>query len=338
MTDHAPKWNRVGLIIGIAVVLLLFAGLYFGVQDNPFRKPALTFSIRFDDVTGIRERSKVLFLGIPIGYVTNLDYAPESDNSSVKVSVVVTRRLEIPATVEATLQPTLLGDASIALRLPVTAEGMERSSAEQGVAALADGAEIRGQRATRLEAVMPGFDEAAAKLAAFGAAAEQRLSTLGEALDRGITTLTGLFMEKDAAGSTQVERLIGSLQEIVNGPEGRADESLRVQLQTIIGNLKASSESVKRLANVQGDEAGSIGRVLTQFEEVATKLSRDADSARVLMSKMSRSSEAVTRASDQVNVLATKATDAVQQFHSRPYHYLTTTRPPAKKPTPESKP
>jgi hypothetical protein len=34
----------------------------------------------------------------------------------------------------------------------------------------------------------------------------------------------------------------------------------------------------------------------------------------------------VTQASDQVKNLALVTTQAVEQFHSRPFHYLTTTR------------
>jgi ABC-type transporter Mla subunit MlaD len=67
MSDGSAKKQIVGLIVGIAIILLLLAGLFFGVEQNPFRKPFLTFTIRFDDVSGIHERSKVTFIGIPAG-------------------------------------------------------------------------------------------------------------------------------------------------------------------------------------------------------------------------------------------------------------------------------
>src|ERR1700731_3809499 len=123
MSDGDQKKHRVGLIIGAAVILLLFVGLFLGVEENPFRKPFLTFSIRFDDVSGIHERSKVTFLGIPAGYVKQLDYVPGNRQTAVKVEVVIDRKLYIPAAVRAYLQPTLLGDASIALRVPPAAAG-----------------------------------------------------------------------------------------------------------------------------------------------------------------------------------------------------------------------
>jgi ABC-type transporter Mla subunit MlaD len=337
MNDNKPGKGRIGLVVGVGLTLLLFAGLYFGVEDNPFRTPYLTFSIQFDDVTGIRERSKVMFLGIPAGYVRRLEYAPGTGESAVKVHVVITRKLKIPSTVKAELEPTLLGDASIALRLPSYDVNMDRSPKQD---LLSEGAEIRGHRSTKLEAVMPGFDEAMARVEKLGAATEQRLSNIGEAVDNAMGALQSMFLEKGTNGRTEIEELIATLQEIVNGPEGRENESIRAQLETIVSNFKTSSESIKKLANVQGSEQGSIGQMLQLFEDAAKKITEDAQTAQKLINKMGRSSDAVTKAGEQVNLLASKATEAVEQFHSRPFHYLMTTREPAEqnrapKPTPK---
>jgi ABC-type transporter Mla subunit MlaD len=310
-------------LVVIALVVLLFAGLFFGIADNPFRKPDLTFSIRFDDVTGVRERSKVYFLGIPIGYVRRLDYDPAIDDSSIKVEVVMIRKMKLPATVTAHLEPTLLGDASIVLR-----PGEKQASASGAQPALlVEGAEIRGQRATKLEAVLPGFDDAMARLTVLAGATGERLSNIGDTIDRSLSSLSSLFLEKGPNGQTQIDSMIGTLQELVNGPEGKSDQSLKAQLESILGNLKASSENVKRLADVQSKEPGSIGKVLLQFEDTARKLSDDAVVAQKVIGKMSKTNDAVVQASEQINILATKATDVVQQFNSRPMHYLTTTRP-----------
>src|ERR1700675_4529470 len=197
MSDDDQKKNWAGLISGAAVVLILFVGLFLGVEENPFRKPFLTFSIRFDDVSGVHERSKVTFLGIPAGYVKRLEYAPGSGQSAVKVEVVINRKLNIPAGVKAYLEPTLLGDASISLRLPSTAGDSGAAAAPTGAdKGLVEGAEIIGIRSTKLEAVMPGFDEAMTKIERYGELAGQRLSSLGEVIDRGVGALNTLFLDR----------------------------------------------------------------------------------------------------------------------------------------------
>jgi hypothetical protein len=323
MSDGDPKKHRFRLLVGIAVILLLFAGLFYGVEENPFRKPFLSFTIRFDDVSGMHEHSKVTFLGIPAGYVKQLDYAPGNRQTAVKVEVVISRELYIPAAVRAYLEPTLLGDASIALRVPLSA-GTE---VESGVGPkLADGAEIIGVRATKLEAVLPGFDETMAKVETFGTLAGQRLSSIGDVIDRGVGSLNSLFLEKGADGQTKIDQLIASLQGIINGPEGQKDQSIRGQLEMIVHNLTVSSESIRKLSDLQGKEQGSIGEVLRVFEETAKHLSEDAETAQKLIGKMGHTSEAVTQASEQVRNLALLGTQVVEQFHSRPFHYLTTTR------------
>ncbi len=315
--------NQIGLVVGIIVVLALLAGLYLSVEDNPLRKPYLAFTIRFDDVTGLRDRSKVLFLGIPAGYVRGLDY--DLDQSAVRVQVVINRKLKIPANVTAHLEPSLLGDATIALR-PAEPEQTNGFTEPNNRQLLANGVEITGQRATKIEAVLPGFDAALTKIASFGAAAEQRITDLGSILDVAVGSMNNVFIAKDQNGKTPVEELVANLQQIINGPEGGKDPSIRVQLQSIVQNLQASSESIKHLSSLQGNEKRSIGNVLETFEQAARTLSEDAGTAQKILGRMGRASDSVTQAGEQLKILGSKATDAVDQFNSRPLHYLTTTR------------
>jgi ABC-type transporter Mla subunit MlaD len=326
MSEDDPKKKRVWLIVGIVITLLLAGGLFLGVEQNPFRKPFLTFTVRFDDVSGIHQRSKVTFLGIPAGYVEQLDYVPGNRQTAVKVNVVIVRNLYIPAAVRAYLEPTLLGDASIALRVPAPAVGDSAGTQEETGPRLADGAEIIGLRATKLEAVLPGFDETMAKVETFGTSAGQRLSSIGEIVDRGVGALSSLFLEKGTDGQSKIDSLIAALQGIINGPEGQKDLSISGQLEMIVSNLMASSESIRKLSDLQGKEQGSIGEVLRVFEETARRLGEDAETAQKLIGKMGHTSEAVTQASEQVRNLAMITSQAVEQFHSRPFHYLTTTR------------
>jgi ABC-type transporter Mla subunit MlaD len=328
MNRDRPRHASITLVVFVGLALALFAGLFYAVEDNPFRKPALAFSIRFDDVTGVREHSKVYFLGIPVGYVSHLDYEPGTAAPAVKVDVIITRSLVIPATVVASLQPTLLGDATIALGLPASdqaAPGSLGQPREPATAALANGTEIRGTRSTKLEAIMPGFDAAVAKLEALALSTGQRLSEAGTVLDRSLATFSDLFLQKGADGRTSVDSLIATLEELINGPEGKQDESVRHQLEAIVGNLRTSSDHLNRLSDLQSKDQGSLGQLLQAFQDTANKFRDDAVAAQKVIAKMARTSDTVTQASQQVNTLALQATQAVEEFHSRPLHFLTTT-------------
>ncbi|HEY0791229.1 MAG TPA: MlaD family protein [Chthoniobacterales bacterium] len=331
MNGNRPQKARLTLLAFAFLALVLFGGLFYAVEDNPFRRPALAFSIRFDDVTGVREHSKVYFLGIPVGYVSRLDYEPGTAVPAVKVDVVITRSLPIPATVIASLQPTLLGDATIALGLPdQRPPESPEAGREPAVATLANGTEIRGTRATKLEAILPGFDAALATLESLASSTGRRLSDAGTVLDRSVATFDGLFLQKGSDGRTPVDGLIGTLEELINGPEGKQDESIRHQLEAIVGNLRASSDHLNRLSDLQSKDQGSLGQVLQSFQDTADRFRDDAVAAQKVIAKMARTSDTVTQASQQVNTLAVQATQAVEEFHSRPLHFLTSTHPESK--------
>jgi ABC-type transporter Mla subunit MlaD len=338
MNHDRPQKTKSTFIAFAGTAVILLGGLFYAVEDNPFRKPALAFSIRFDDVTGVREHSKVYFLGIPVGYVTRLDYEPGSAVPAVKVDVVITRSLSIPANVLAHLEPSLLGDASIALTLPESQPPELRppgTPPKSLPTALATGSEIHGTRSTKLEAIMPGFDAAVEKLAAFAFSTGQRLSDAGTVVDRSVAIFSDVFLQKGPDGRTPVDSLIATLEGLINGPEGKENESMRGQLATIIGNLRATSDHLNRLSDLQSKDQGSVGQVLQAFEDTANKFRDDAVAAQKVIAKMARTSDTVTQASQQVNTLAAQATQAVEEFHSRPLHFLTTTHPPAEqKPVP----
>ena len=50
---------------------------------------------------------------------------------------------------------------------------------------------------------MPGFDETMTKVEKYGELAGQRLSSLGDVIDRGVGALNSLFVDKSANGQTE---------------------------------------------------------------------------------------------------------------------------------------
>jgi ABC-type transporter Mla subunit MlaD len=319
MSSTERRHNRLWLFAGVIVFGALLAGFYFGVEDNPFRQSPLHFTIVLDDAEGIHSHSKVTFLGIPAGYVKSLDYAGGNRASAVHVQVVITQPLKIPANLTASLSPTLLGDSSIALRLPD-----QESDTEPRL--LKNGAIVEGHRATKLEAVLPGFDAAMAT-------AKEDLMGLSLVGGRTLAALQQIFIDKGPDGLTPVDRLVAAMEDLAGTGKNGKGESLRTQIQTIIDNLETSSESLKKMADVESHQQGTMGEILFQFRTTALLLDQDARNAEKILNRIGSASDAVNRAGEQLGLLARKTTEVVDQFNRRPLHYLMTTRDSAPSPT-----
>jgi molybdopterin converting factor small subunit len=166
-----------------------------------------------------------------------------------------------------------------------------------------------------------------ANLQNFAGSTEKRLDEVGQVVDQAVGTMRAIFLEKEPNGRTEVENLRATLQEIIGGPEGNKDASIKAQLETIVANLTASSANIQKLSDLQGREQGSIGQVIQTFQEAAKKLTEDAEIAQKLFGKIGHTSDSIGQAGHQISALAAKASGAVDQFNSRPFHYLTTTRP-----------
>jgi ABC-type transporter Mla subunit MlaD len=294
----------ISLIISIGLIVLLGVVLYYGVEENPFRPAKKTFTIRFDDATGIHPRSTVTFLGIRVGNVQSVDYDPDPkvpDGTAypVVVHIRVTRDVMVPSSVQAVLMPTLLGESSVELGLPPS---KKQSAIDKP---LADGEEIIGRRATKLDAVLPGIDETLAKIKDLGT--------------QTIDTLANIAVTKDAHNKTQLEELTDSLSSVAKSLNQPGSDSLTSQLSVIIRNLKYATDNIRSLVDVQSKREGTVGDVLTQFRKTADQLDKDALHADSLLREIKSATESVTRTSNAIG-------DAVNKFDERPLHYLMTTR------------
>jgi ABC-type transporter Mla subunit MlaD len=296
------------------IVVLLSAGLYVAVEDNPFRGPKLRLNIRFEDAAGVHNQSKVTFLGIPVGSVNSIEYAPNGTTNIVLVHVFITRDIQIPASVEAYLEPTLLGDSTVALKLS------DKEKTRTTFDSLKNDAEITGKGLTKIDAVLPGFDAAVAQVKDLG----------GQIID----TLRRIAVEKDG-NKTQLEKLVDSLNSVAVSLNQPGSNSLATELYDTIGNLDRASDDIRRLVDLQSKSNGSVGQLMAQLEQTVKELKNDADAANGVLKKIGVAGESVTRAGNDLDRLVkdagpiiTKIKQVLDAFYSRPTHFLLTTRKP----------
>ena len=137
------------LVIVCSVVLL--GALIFSISGNPFESPHLEFSVDFDDLTGIKETSAVLYAGNEVGVVDRIEHLPAearlTEEGVIRAHISILKEVDIPANVTVLItSETMLSEKHIAL---------QRRDDEGGL--LAQGAQLTSVSAgSMLEMLVPG--------------------------------------------------------------------------------------------------------------------------------------------------------------------------------------
>jgi len=319
---NVQRWARALLFLNIVTLLLI--GLFLFVGNNPFR-PRLRLTIHFDKSAGIHTHSAVEFLGIHVGEVETVSYERDAryPEKPVVVHVAITRLdIKIPDTVQASITPTLLGESLVELGF---ASG---HNASESYTPLTDGKEISGTAASRLEAVIPGFDNT--------------WDQVKDAASKTIDTINAITTVRDQNGKTQLEELVQSLNSLAASLNQPGGNSLASQLGTTIANLKEATDNIRSLVDLQSRRDGTVGEALLEFQKTVEQLEKDAVVTDSVLNKIALASDSVTRAGDRLDILIKETrkelgkTDPildrvrqiVDEFYSRPSHFLLTTRKP----------
>jgi ABC-type transporter Mla subunit MlaD len=143
------------LVVG-AAALLLYA-LYHALDGG--HGDSICFDAAFDDVSGIKERSSVLFKGLPVGAVGAMKYDPVTDKILVRIDIKKAR--DIPSNIKPYVESSLMGQSSIALRTETKATDWQLlADAVSHHQAKNRGTLYRldGMRLSRADVLLPGLD------------------------------------------------------------------------------------------------------------------------------------------------------------------------------------
>jgi ABC-type transporter Mla subunit MlaD len=234
------------LVVGAAGLLLyaLYHALGGGHGDS------ISFEAALDDVSGIKERSSVLFKGMPVGSVGVMKYDPATDKILVRIDIKKPR--DIPANIRPYVESSLMGQSSIALRTETTgaaprllADAVSQYQAKNRETLY----RLDGVRLSRAESLIPGLDMRAQK------------------------TMTAASEAMVAAADTMVEL------------KGLAGDWRKLTAALIDGKDQTVGELEKVTATL--DKAGqAVGRSESQFKKLgvaAEKLGEASESVKVFM-------------------------------------------------------
>jgi ABC-type transporter Mla subunit MlaD len=207
------------LVIG-AAGLLVWA---LNRAVNGRRGDSICFEASFDDVSGIKERSNVLFKGMPVGTVGVMKYDPAIDKIVVRIDIKDAR--DIPANIKPYVESSLMGQSSIALRTETTATPQLLVNVVRQHKAKAPETLYRvdGVRLSRADSLMPGLDS------------------------RAQTTMTAASDAMVAASETMVElkQLAGDWRNLTTAVLDSKDKTVS-ELEKVVITLDRAGQAVSR--------------------------------------------------------------------------------------------
>lgn len=306
------------LIVGVAAVLLY---ALFRAVGGGGAGAELSFAASFDDVTGIKEKSKVLFKGMPVGSVGGLMYDPETDKILVRIDL--NSPVEIPAHVQPFLESSLFGESHITLRTnpeaPIT--GTLASLVNQSFS-IEKLHRIAGVRLSKADSILPGLDENARKAVDAAAAAMEEVKAMAVLSKGMIQTVND---DLDALVMTPVKETMQELRRLINGPEGQADAGLAGDLKKAMEELEQSSTAL-RVLFTGSDDGSKKGLIeLTQnidggWQEIVSTLLEGKEQTLVELKKVStalnNAGAAISRSETEIKKLGS-ASDKVGEAAKR---------------------
>ncbi len=280
--------NKNDAIVATLVILcslVLLGALLFAISGDPWRQPHLRFSVDFEDVTGIRRNTTVLYAGDNIGVVERIEHLAPADRlvarRTVRVHIEVLEQVPIPANVNVLISAeSMLGEKHIAL---------VRMDDQGGL--LADGTKLTSSSlGSLLEVMLPGGDAIFANIRDITADLKKITSPLGkgDAAKKITDSLTNIesftaelktvfagdgktpgFGQKLKDVATKLEETATGIQELVKGPKGAADKGLANRADAILANLETFSKELNQ--TITGTADGKPG-LRARIEEITTDL------------------------------------------------------------------
>lgn len=262
----------VSAIVALCSVVLLAALLAAVGGFNPWRQPAMTFTVDFRDITGLGNRSEVFYAGSRVGHVQRIEFlGPEErlrPDMPVRAHISIMEDVPITADVRASISAaSILGESHLAL-----------VSRQEDGERLADGARLMAVPGGGLiDQVLPGGESLVADIRELVSSLRSVTAPLstGDAGRKLAVSLDNLEVltsdlrrvvqgtpedpgvaERLLAAVGQIEDAAGGLQQMVRGAPGQPSEGLDARLGVIAGNLDDFSRELNLMVSGSGDQPG----------------------------------------------------------------------------------
>jgi ABC-type transporter Mla subunit MlaD len=308
------------LIVGVAA-LLMYA--LYRATGGGAAAAEVSIVATFDDVTGIKERSKVLFKGMPVGTVRELKYDKATDGILVRLDI--DNATDIPANIKPYLESSLFGEAHIVLKTDkdqVTDRLLVSVAGDSG-RTIDELRRYEGEQISKAETIMPGIKTKADDALVKADKALVRVTELADITKGAITDFNKAVQTKV---SGPVKECVDELQIILKGPEGQADKALAAELQRAVDSIQRHSDSLDTLFNGKPD--GSAKGLITvvndaggNWESLVEEVTEGKDKALKELESVSKSLEEARKlgkASDKLGQASDSVKDLMDVIKLKP--------------------
>lgn len=258
------KSDRINYIIVGVFVILMLTGIVVSVAMLTGRTGATdTYYTSYDDVTGLKFGSQVMYMGFPVGQVQNISPELENDSLVFRLELAVTERFKdwkVPNDSVARMKSSgLLSAVAIDIR------------AGEGATSLKPGDYIEGEPAADIFAAVSDTANALKRLT------ETRLEPLLANLDRYIDAVGGILVDDGGAVIRDLGIFSKTLAE--RGPQ------LIDEIVLMSGSLKVTSDSIaKVLSDENADKLdGVVDNVLKASVSLALLSQEAREDVRILL-------------------------------------------------------
>lgn len=288
----------ISLIIGALVLIILVGVFLVKVPTSPL-SPKLTFQVTFPDVRGLREHSKVSYLGLPAGYVTALEVEQGDQNRPyVVVTLAVPKQLRLPKNIDVRITPTVLGETYVAITLPESVADQEQ---------IVQGERLtNGEVATPIDYLVPGFDDKLAGL-------QPSLEILDSLTDKALKGLASMFVEKGSDGKTPFDAYADSIAKITSQWKGDDAQGVKNTLLETVSDLREIGIKFNDFMKPDGKgdrpNFSTTIRKLNDLMERSTKAAAKLEGAAAGLSNLKHTGEAITDAANAVSAVKEKIMD-----------------------------
>lgn len=254
--------------VGIAFVVgmfLLFAGIKFLKGINVF-KSSTSYVSKFDNVEGLTISTPVQINGYKVGMVSSINVNPDNYKEII-VGITLDKDITIPKHTQLLLDVSMLGTATMQLKLPetITKETLQPGDTLQGILSQGMMASIQQEMLPSMMKILPKIDsiltglQAVANHPALTASLVQMEQTTANlsASTRHLQTLLA-NMNKDVPVITNnLITTTGNVSEITT----KLNE---MPIQEMFAHMDASMANIHRITEKLNQKDNSIGLLLNE--------------------------------------------------------------------------